>query len=184
MKQSKIKCENCGKEFYRCDKEVKRNEKIGRRTFCSLSCSSSKITTEQYEQGSRVACISNIPLEKRIIKKRDELSDFRYFFKRVKTRCAEFPEKKEISISASDLKNLWDSQHGVCPYLKIKMLLPRESGNPLKKASIDRIDSSKGYSIDNIEFVCRGVNFAKNKYSKYDVVEFFNEIASQKQNSP
>lgn len=34
---------------------------------------------------------------------------------------------------------------------------------------MDRIDSSKGYTKDNVEFVCRFINLGKNGYSKKEV---------------
>ena len=43
-------------------------------------------------------------------------------------------------------------------------------------ASLDRIDSSKPYQIDNVEFVCLCVNFAKNDFPKEDVVAFFKNL--------
>ena len=42
-----------------------------------------------------------------------------------------------------------------------------------QQASIDRIDPSKGYSPDNIEFVCLAVNYAKNGYGKDEMMKFF-----------
>lgn len=36
--------------------------------------------------------------------------------------------------------------------------------------AIDRIDSKKGYSIENIRLVCNLFNFAKNRYTDDDVL--------------
>ena len=44
-------------------------------------------------------------------------------------------------------------------------------------ASVDRIDSSKPYSIDNIEFVSVGINYLKNRFKKSEVIEFLNIIS-------
>lgn len=47
------------------------------------------------------------------------------------------------------------------------------------KASLDRIDSSKGYIEGNVEFVCSAINLAKNNFSKEAMVSFLQEtIAS------
>lgn len=46
----------------------------------------------------------------------------------------------------------------------------------LKRASLDRIDSSKGYVKGNVEFVCLLINMAKNSYSKKEVSSFFEEM--------
>lgn len=47
-------------------------------------------------------------------------------------------------------------------------------------ASLDRIDSDKGYTKDNVEWICLFVNLGKNEYSKEEVKEFFYKV----KNSP
>jgi hypothetical protein len=46
-------------------------------------------------------------------------------------------------------------------------------------ASLDRIDSSKGYEIDNIQWVHVMVNMCKNKYPQDKFVEMCKAIASK-----
>jgi len=43
--------------------------------------------------------------------------------------------------------------------------------------SLDRINSSKGYTIDNVQVVCWGWNQLKNEFSIDDTWNFINEIA-------
>lgn len=43
--------------------------------------------------------------------------------------------------------------------------------NP-KRASLDRIDSSKGYIKGNVQFVCHMANVAKNDYTYEQMIEF------------
>jgi hypothetical protein len=50
----------------------------------------------------------------------------------------------------------------------------------MTKASLDRIDSTKGYIKGNVEFVCLAINYAKNKFSKEDTLTFLNEIKAPK----
>lgn len=106
--------------------------------------------------------------------KRDEFSPFRNFITKCKTR------KKEYNIDVKYLKELWENQNGICPYTGIKMELSqttdsKHTNNSLKKASLDRIDSTKGYVKGNVEFVCLFINFAKNGYSKTQVISFLKE---------
>jgi hypothetical protein len=66
---------------------------------------------------------------------------------------------------------------------KIKMILPKSTHKSrfvrsLKRASLDRIDASKGYLKNNVEFVCFGVNLAKCNFTKEEAISFFKEIAS------
>jgi hypothetical protein len=46
-------------------------------------------------------------------------------------------------------------------------------------ASLDRIDSSKGYEIDNIQWVHTMVNMCKNKYSQDKFVEMCKAVANK-----
>jgi hypothetical protein len=47
--------------------------------------------------------------------------------------------------------------------------------NP-RQPSLDRIDSSKGYIEGNVEFVCVSINYAKNGFSKQQMIDFIKEI--------
>ena len=42
----------------------------------------------------------------------------------------------------------------------------------IKSASLDRIDNSKGYVQGNVRFVSVMFNFARNKFSDEEVIEF------------
>lgn len=49
--------------------------------------------------------------------------------------------------------------------------------NSLYSCSIDRIDPHYGYYENNVQLVCQGINFAKNKYSDEAIRYFwFNDI--------
>ena len=63
------------------------------------------------------------------------------------------------------------------------MILPRNTleynkTKSLMKASLDRIDSSKGYVEGNVEFVCCAINLAKNDFCKEAVVDFLNQTTA------
>ena len=87
--------------------------------------------------------------------------------------------KREINISLGDLKNQWDKQRGICVYSGIKLLLP-EWNIPRKHpkmASLDRIDSNKGYIKNNIQFVSVIANYAKNEMTNEEMIYFCKEVA-------
>lgn len=89
--------------------------------------------------------------------------------------------RKECEITIEELKNVWEKQNGVCPYTKIKLTLPISSSNPnpdicYKMASVDRIDSSKNYTKDNIQFVSRNINYAKSNMSHESMMDFMKLI--------
>jgi len=112
----------------------------------------------------------------------DKYSPFRYFIraakksKRDKSNLAKF---QEFDITLEFLLDLWEAQHGICPYSKLKMKLPptltHNRNDPLC-ASLDRIDPNIGYMQKNVEFVTQFVNLGKNKYPADVVSEYFSQI--------
>ena len=66
--------------------------------------------------------------------------------------------KKEVKISKQDLEELLIASNGVCAISGFPLTLER---NNLLLASVDRIDSSKGYIKGNVQFVAKCVNIAK-----------------------
>jgi hypothetical protein len=76
----------------------------------------------------------------------------------------------EFNITVKDIEKLWESQKTLCAYSGIPMSLETRVND---KVSIDRIDSSKGYTKDNI-VLCRWViNWMK---SDMTLESFKNEI--------
>lgn len=166
MKKVKLVCENCGKEFERAAKEHKRNSAKGRRVFCSLSCAA-HANHQHLKQFS--GNVDNLKP-----RKQDELSPFRETLRRVRAR------DKENNLTLEYLQNIWKQQKGICPYTGIEMGLPiagkvRELSKP-NTASLDRIDSSKGYIQGNVEFICLFINFGKNHWCKKEIVNFLNSF--------
>ena len=73
------------------------------------------------------------------------------------------------------LKGVWDYQNGYCAIsgLKMEMDITRESPS---KASLDRIDSSKGYVSGNVQWVCLFVNYAKSDFEDEPIKKLFKLI--------
>ena len=67
----------------------------------------------------------------------------------------------EFSITKQDLKYLWDKQKGLCALSGIPMTYEMDSGRVYTNVSIDQIKPSLGYTLDNIQLVCMGVNQMK-----------------------
>jgi len=104
--------------------------------------------------------------------------EFKYLLRKIKHG---FNKRKPCYISVDDLKDIWKRQNGKCVYTNIELTLPVGSSNPNPKisylmASVDRIDSSKPYCKDNIQFVSRNINYAKNNLSHQQMVDFINMI--------
>jgi hypothetical protein len=167
MKIVILKCENCGIEFERSAAEAKRCSKKGFSIACSRSCGRS-ISNKKFPYKGPCDHLRNYT-------RLDQYSPFRYYIKKAKERALQYGQH---NLTLEFLKDLWESQNEICPYTGKKMHLPASSlghdklANP-NKASLDRIDSSKGYIQGNVEFVCLAVNYAKNRFSREDILEFF-----------
>lgn len=102
--------------------------------------------------------------------------EFKYILRKLKFN----KRRKECFLNIEDLKDVWINQNGVCPYTKIKLVLPTSNKpNPdvsYKVASVDRIDSSKPYTKENIQFVSRNANYAKNVLTHEQMLNFIDII--------
>lgn len=91
------------------------------------------------------------------------------FFGRHVTKSAKRRSKKgrdiEVTIDSKYLDELWHSQKGRCAYTNQKLTLPKKHNDRDYTASVDRIDSTKGYIEGNVQFVCRAVNLMKNQFT-------------------
>ena len=76
--------------------------------------------------------------------------------------------KNEEIISLDALELLWVSQNGTCAITGWPMTMELAKGVVHTNCSIDRINSSYGYTINNVQLVCRIANIAKNALSKND----------------
>lgn len=171
-------CENCKKEFLKNSCELRRSKKLNRPIFCSRFCSTShRNKTMTKKQWAKIS--SNIEFKKRAGNRQDEFSPFRAYINQGRASN----QKHKMSLTPQCLRKIWEKQNGICPYTGIKMILPRNTLDhtkirSLKKASLDRIDSSKEYTEENIEFVCMAINIAKNNFKKEEMKSFIQEIIS------
>lgn len=82
----------------------------------------------------------------------------------------------EVSITIEDLRNLWILQNGKCALSGINMTYIFNKGRTFTNVSIDRVDSKKGYTKDNIQLVCMVVNQMKSDLSKEELINFCKNI--------
>lgn len=78
--------------------------------------------------------------------------------------------KIPFKISIDDLQNSWDSSDKLCYITKVKL----EIG---KNASVDRVDSSKEYFIDNIKWVQKDINIMKNDLDLRKFIQLCKEVS-------
>ena len=87
---------------------------------------------------------------------------------------------KDFNLTLEYLKQLWEEQKGICPYTGIQLCLAEYKANhndPIYTASLDRIDSSKGYTIGNVQFISTAINYMKNTMSHEETINLCNIIA-------
>lgn len=76
--------------------------------------------------------------------------------------------KIPMNLTAEDLWELFLCQNGRCAHSGIKLNLRRYSGDTECTASLDRIDSSKSYEIDNICWSHTDINYMKREFSNME----------------
>lgn len=86
---------------------------------------------------------------------------------------------KGFNLTLKYINELWNIQKGKCPYLGIDLIPSNWDGisDPIHTASLDRIDSSKGYIEGNVMFVSMMINYAKNKYKIEELIDFLKLVA-------
>lgn len=90
-------------------------------------------------------------------------------------------KRHNIDITLDDLKKQWVKQKGKCYWLGINLNLQElfVSHSPFAP-SVDRIDSSKDYSKDNIVITSRFANLGKGCYDSDDFINKLNYALSNK----
>jgi len=71
---------------------------------------------------------------------------------------------KELTITIEEAWNIFLAQNKKCALSGILLNFPKKSKDKNYNASLDRIDSSKGYITGNIQWVHKHINLMKNKF--------------------
>lgn len=166
-------CDNCSKEAQKPLSEYNRNIKLGRKNFCCRKCACTyknilykNIPTEaqlQAQQNIKNYCQNH----------KDEWTPFRYTLRNARKRF------KEFNLTLEYLKQLWEQQKGICPYTGLNLKLPTYHSkiNVWYRASLDRIDTNKGYIIGNVQFVSTPINFMKSTMSDLETKQYLKLIS-------
>jgi len=176
MNTKTCKCFACQREFEKAVSEYNRTIKRNARHFCSRECSALISAKENVQNGIFFPHPENLDPGNL----RDDFTPFRWFLARVRSR----EHKKANDLTLEYLKEIWEQQKGICCFTGWKMHLPLGTakwGNEPKpqRASLDRIDSKKGYIQGNVRFVCVIANYAKNDFDDTDVLAFCKAVTEQ-----
>ena len=113
-----------------------------------------------------------------------QINDFKYQFNIIKSRCSakrnttdQHRKIHDLDFGVEYLKEVWDSQRGVCPltgyFLILKTYANCKENLLPNHASVDRIDHSQGYVRGNIRFISVMANFAlNNKFTDAQLLDF------------
>ena len=173
-----INCEICDKEFEREKGEINRSRKLGRKIYCSSKCSgkgNAHHLGEHLSKGRPENLLQNNGRSRR-----DEYTQFKWFMRVISKRT------KEYDIDLPYLKQVWNEQKGICPLTGWKLDLPKHSGdwrskeNKMYRASLDRIDSNKGYIKGNVRYISVIANYCKNTFTDDEVMLFCESVYKQR----
>lgn len=96
-------------------------------------------------------------------------------FQRIKNGANRRNIKFEITIE--DMYNQWNIQNGICALSGVKLTYYENSAY-IYTASLDRIESSKGYTVDNIQWIHKDINKMKMDLSQDKLIDWCKKIAS------
>ena len=81
-------------------------------------------------------------------------------------------KKHEFNITFDDILEIYNKQNGLCVYTKETLTYVLGEGNVNTNMSLDRIDSNKGYTKDNIQLTLRIINTMKTNLKETDFLNF------------
>lgn len=118
---------------------------------------------------------------------RQSYSDERTFERMINARWLNAKERatrKNIpfDITKEDLTRLWKCQEGKCAISGIDMTHEVDKGRVFTNISVDQINPSEGYTTNNIQLVCMGVNQMKSDMSMNELYMFCEAILNNKEN--
>ena len=87
--------------------------------------------------------------------------------------------KIELSISIKEAWELYEKQNKKCALSNLPIKFPIKWNDKSYTASLDRIDSSKGYTLDNIQWVHKDINIMKNKFDQDYFMQMCKLIANK-----
>jgi hypothetical protein len=90
-------------------------------------------------------------------------------------------DNKEFNLTKQFLISLFNKQEGKCFYTGLDLLAYNNSSNDFC-VSIDRVDSTKDYTTDNIVLCCWIINRIKTNLSIKDFVNYCSLIVNNKNN--
>jgi hypothetical protein len=137
--------------------------------LCRCECGGQKIT-RSYTLSSGACrscgCVRPASVRKRVI---GELTATRWGITRKN------PRRLEFTITQQDAWDLFLKQNRRCALTGVLLTLP-EHCKDISNASLDRINSSKGYIVGNVQWVEKKVNMAKQNLPEDEFIELCRKV--------
>lgn len=93
-----------------------------------------------------------------------------HYYHTTQTEAIKHKRQKAFAVSIEYLDSIWKKQDGKCALSGIPIAF-QDLGKAKGTASLDRIDSNKGYIKGNVQWLHKDVNIMKNSFSDKKVLE-------------
>lgn len=149
------------------------------RWLCQCDCGNKKeILGELLRLGKTTSCgcarVEMMTGTRRAWKGRGLLSGFRFAHIKACAKSREIP----FDLSIDDLWALFERQGGTCALSGRDLSLYGRKGESFGNASLDRINSALGYTLDNVQWVHKDFNYMKQVFSQNDFVSMCQEVVN------
>ncbi len=96
-------------------------------------------------------------------------------------KAKERATRKKIAFDLTQefLWNLFESQNGKCNISGLSLSFGASSKDSNATASLDRIDSTKGYTQDNVQWLHKDINLMKNVFKEEYFIQLCRMVTSQ-----
>jgi hypothetical protein len=84
--------------------------------------------------------------------------------------------KKELTLTIQEAWDLFLKQRRKCALSGVRLTFPKRSKDKSYTASLDRIDSSKGYVLGNVQWIHKDINIMKNKFDNEYFINVCREV--------
>jgi hypothetical protein len=105
----------------------------------------------------------------------EEISGNWFYQHILRERKQESRTRVPVEITVKEIWDLFIKQDRKCALSGLPLTISNSSR--YNDASVDRIDSSKGYTIDNVQWVHKHINFMKRTYSQEYFIEMCKKVA-------
>lgn len=85
----------------------------------------------------------------------------------------------EFNITIEEIWSLYLKQDKKCALTNIELRFPIKQKDHTGTASLDRIDASSGYIIDNVQWVHKDINYMKMDYDQKHFIEMCKKVAKK-----